>query len=126
MPVIRHAEAPRFGVDHAGATFVGLAAPSRGSKETSVWEVTVPANEVGVEHSIDHEEVFVVLAGRPLATVDGTEHELAPGDSLIVPAHQPLRLSNPSDEPATLVCVLPVGGKAKIGDGEPFIPPWAA
>ena len=126
MPVIHRSDAPHFAVDHAGATFVGLAAPSRGSKENSVWEVTVPANEVGVEHSLDREEIFVVLTGRPTATVDGAEYRLGAGDSLIVPAHQRFRLSNTTGEPASLIAVLPVGGQGQIGDGEPFTPPWAA
>src|SRR5258708_2640820 len=95
MPVIRRPEAPTFAVDHARASFVGLAAPSPGSQETSVCEVTVPAGEQGVTHSLDREEIFVVLVGRAVADVDGAAYELAAGDCLILPAQQSFSLSNP-------------------------------
>jgi len=126
MPVVRRSTAPTFSAPHGGATFIGLAAPSRGSKETSAWQVTLPPHEPGLEHSLDHEEVFVVLSGRLEVTLDGDTHEVGAGDAIIAPAHQTLSLANPFDEPASAVAILPVGARGRIGDGEPFTPPWAA
>lgn len=124
MPVIRSSAAPRYTVP--GLTVTGLAAPSRGSRETCVWRLTLAANTPGTPHSVDREEIFVVLAGRALAVVDGDTVELAPGDALIVPAQRPFSLANPHAEPFEAIAVLPVGGRAAMPEGAPFAPPWTA
>jgi quercetin dioxygenase-like cupin family protein len=124
MPVIRRSTAPVFALDGVGITFTGLAAPSRGSSETSVWEVGVPAGEAGASHSLDHEEVLIVHSGRVVVRLGEEDHELGPGDAAIAPANEPLCVSNPFDEPATLIAAVPVGTQARIGDGPTFTPPW--
>ena len=126
MPVIHRSEAPTFTAPHGGATFIGLAAPSRGSKENSAWEVAIHAGEPGLPHSIDHEELFVILSGRLTFTIGDDTHEVGPGDAVVVPAHTQLSLANPHAEPAHAIAILPVGAQGRIGDGEPFTPPWAA
>jgi quercetin dioxygenase-like cupin family protein len=122
MPVIARASAPVFPLEHA--SFVGLAAPSRGATETSVWEVTLQAGAPALEHSLDREEVLVAVAGRARATLDGVTHELGAGDAIIVPAQRRFSLANPYDTPFIAVAVLPVGGRARFPGGEPFTPPW--
>ena len=47
------------------------------------------------------------------------------GDSIVVPAGAPFSLSNDGSGDLRLLCCLPVGGQARVGDGEPFTPPWA-
>jgi quercetin dioxygenase-like cupin family protein len=123
MPFIDHAEAPRF--DLHGASFTGLAAPSRGATENAVWLVTLPPRAEGVPHRLTREEIFVVLEGAAFATLDGQMHELTPGCALVVPAQAELTLTNPHDVPFRSVAVLPVGGQALVGDNPPFTPPWA-
>jgi mannose-6-phosphate isomerase-like protein (cupin superfamily) len=125
MPVIRRTDAPTFTAPNGGAGFRGLAAPSRGAKETSAWEVTVRANEPGLAHSVDHEELFILLSGRLSITVGDEEHHVGVGDCVIVPAHATLSVANPHDEPGVAIAVLPAGAQARIGDGEPFTPPWS-
>ncbi|MDX6580052.1 MAG: hypothetical protein QOJ47_1601, partial [Gaiellales bacterium] len=39
-------------------------------------------------------------------------------------AHQRFSLANPFDAPFEAVVVLPVGGRAAMLGGEPFVPPW--
>ena len=102
MPVIRGADAPTFTAPNGGATFLGLASPSRGSSENSTWRVTIHAGEPGMEHSLDHEELFVLLDGRLVFTVGGEETEVGPGDCVIVPAHTPLSVANPHAEPLSV------------------------
>ena len=51
MPYIAAATAPVFRLD--GVVFTGLAAPSRGARETSVWRVSLEPNSPGAEHSLD-------------------------------------------------------------------------
>src|SRR5689334_24344054 len=97
MPLIQGASAPRFSLPHA--TFTGLAAPSRGSLENSVWRVELAPHAEPVPHSLSREEIFVAVSGKALADIDGEKHEINPGDALIVPAGRMLSLGNPHPEP---------------------------
>ena len=72
MPIIRGTDAATFILD--GATFVGLAAPSRGSAENSVWRVMLTSTDPGALHTLDREEVLIALSGRAVATLDGDDH----------------------------------------------------
>ncbi|HEY0994336.1 MAG TPA: cupin domain-containing protein [Kofleriaceae bacterium] len=124
MPVIRSSAAPQFTVP--GITVTGLAAPSRGARETCVWRLALAANTPGTPHSVDREEIFVVLSGRAVAVIGDDTLELAPGDALIVPAQQAFSLANPHAAPFEAIAVLPVGGLAAMPAGMPFAPPWTA
>ena len=123
MPVIPAATAPSFTMP--GLAVTGLAAPSSGATETSVWRLTLAPGAAGSEHTLDREEIFVVLAGRAVATIDGDEHHLHPGDALVVPPHRPFSLANPHGESFAAVAALPVGGRVHIPGSHPFVPPWA-
>ena len=123
MTVIRGATAPTFSLP--GLVVTGLAAPSRGSTETSVWHLVLEPGAPGVEHSMDREEVFVAVAGHALAVVDDVEAPIGTGDALVVPAGRRFSLANPSAEPFRAVVALPAGGRASMPGQAPFIPPWA-
>jgi mannose-6-phosphate isomerase-like protein (cupin superfamily) len=122
MPLVRKSEAPIFNVP--GLTVTGLASPRRGASEVCIWRLVLDPSTPGLPHSVTREETFLALSGRAVATVDGIEHALDPGDALIVPPHVRFSLANPSSEPFEAVVTLPVGGKA-ITDGAAFTPPWA-
>ncbi len=124
MPHITSQDAPSFTLE--GATIVGLAAPSRGSRELSAWRLTLAAGAPGAPHTVDREEVFVAIAGSARATLDGVDHVVRGGDALVVPAGTELRLANPHAEPFDAVVAFPAGGRAALPGGEPFVPPWAA
>jgi len=124
MPIIRSSAAPQFTIP--GLTVTGLAAPSRGARETCVWRLALAANTPGTPHSLDREEIFVVLSGRAVAAIGDDTVDLAPGDALIVPAQQAFSLANPHAEPFEAIAVLPVGGLAAAPAGPPFAPPWTA
>jgi mannose-6-phosphate isomerase-like protein (cupin superfamily) len=123
MPYIAAANAPVFKIP--GVTFTGLASPSRGSQENSVWRVTLDAGAPGAAHRLTREEVFVVKAGSAIASLSGDEIKLNVGDSLVVPAFTDFSLANPSDEIFEAVVVLPVGGRGIMDGMEPFVPPWS-
>jgi quercetin dioxygenase-like cupin family protein len=123
MPVIKSPTAPRFELPELSVT--GLAAPSRGAQETCVWQIELAPGTPGTPHSVDREEIFVVLDGRGRVDLGGSSHELAPGDTLIVPAGESFALANPGNEPMRAIAVLPVGGRARLPGGEAFVPPWA-
>jgi mannose-6-phosphate isomerase-like protein (cupin superfamily) len=123
MPVISGATAPTFEVPHV--TIHGLAAPSRGSKELCAWRVTTDPGAPGATHMVDREEVFVLLSGGAVLTMDGTEHHLVAGDAVVVPPHTPFAIGNPHGEPQEMVAVLPVGSRAIMAGRDPFVPAWA-
>lgn len=123
MPFVGASEAKIF--DIPGAQFTGLAAPSKGAKENSVWKVLLQPGAPGVPHSVTREEIFVALAGRATAVLSGVEHEMTPGSVLIVPANVEFSLSNPHKSAFEAMVVLPVGGQAKLGTEPAFSPPWA-
>jgi mannose-6-phosphate isomerase-like protein (cupin superfamily) len=122
ISLIAAAAAPMFTLP--GIEFTGLAAPSRGASESSVWIVRIAPGTPGAPHRLTREEVIVAVEGRARATVAGVDHELEAGGAVIVPARTEFALANPYAEPFRAVAVLPVGGEA-VMDGETFIPPWA-
>ena len=124
MPVIKRTAAPTF--ELPGLSVIGLASPQRGARETSVWRLAIAAGTAGTPHTVDREEIFVVVAGRALATVGADTTELAAGDALIVPAGTPFALANPFGDPFEAIAALPVGGRAALPGEPPFVPPWAA
>jgi len=122
MPIIKSDSAPAF--DLPGLHVTGLASPSRGCRETSVWRLAIAPHTEGARHSVDREEIFVVIAGRAVAELGGETIPLAPGDALVVPANVPFALANPHGEAFEAIAALPVGGRATMPGGEPFAPPW--
>jgi quercetin dioxygenase-like cupin family protein len=124
MPVISASDAPRFTL--SGVTFTGLAAPSRGARETAVWRIALDPGAPGAPHRVTREEIFIAVAGRAVATVGGERHEVAAGSALVIPADTLFALANPGGEPFEAVVVLPVGGQAAYEGQPPFTPPWAA
>jgi mannose-6-phosphate isomerase-like protein (cupin superfamily) len=115
--------APRFETD--GFVMVGLAAPSRGCATVSTWRLTATPGARSPEHRLTSDEVFVALAGELVATVDGTDVTVRAGDSLSVPPGVTFSLANRSAEPFEAVACMAAGGRALVGEGEPFSPPWA-
>lgn len=124
MPCIAADAAPRFTLHQA--VFTGLASPSRGSTENSVWIVTLEPGNTPVAHRLSREETLVAIGGRALARIGGQTHELLAGGAVVVPADTEFALHNPGPEPFRAVAVLPVGGQALVAGQPPFVPPWAA
>lgn len=122
MPHVRAADAPAFQIPDLHV--IGLASPSRGSMENSVWRVRVPAGAPGVVHSMSREEIFIALSGRAVATLGAEVHKLEPGDALIVPQDQKFSLANEGTEEFVAVAVAPASVMACMADGECFQPPW--
>ncbi|WP_108124321.1 cupin domain-containing protein [Saccharospirillum mangrovi] len=105
--------------------FTALATPTLGSRETSVWIVEIPPDSPATPHQLTHEEVFIVLQGTAEVTLGDQIEQASAGGAIIVPPDTLFQVRNNGTETFKAVCCLPVGGQAKIGDGEPFTPPWA-
>jgi mannose-6-phosphate isomerase-like protein (cupin superfamily) len=123
MSVVRAHQAPQFQLP--GVTFTGLASPSRGSRENSVWRVSVAPGTAGTAHVLDREEIFVALSGHALATVGTAQWQVGPGDALIVPAGQVFSLDNQGTESFDAIALAPHGIQVRmLRDGATFAPPW--
>lgn len=122
MPIIRAAAAPTFTLP--GISVIGLAAPSRGSRECSVWRVLLPPGAPAVEHTVDREEIFVALAGRAVALIDGQRSEIAVGDTLVVSPGHLFSLAPEGGEAFEALAVAPVGVRVSVPPGPAFAPPW--
>jgi quercetin dioxygenase-like cupin family protein len=123
MPHIPASDAPVFKIP--GTTFIGLAAPSRGSCENAAWRVTLDPGTPAKVHQLSREEILIATAGSATALLNGNELQLNAGDALIVPAFTDFSLANPHGTAFEAIAVLPVGARAMIEGGEPFVPPWS-
>jgi quercetin dioxygenase-like cupin family protein len=123
MPVIPSPPAATH--ELPGTRFTSLATPSRGSVETAVWQVEIEPGTQPAPHSLTREEVFVVLDGTAAVEIGGVVGSASAGDAIAVPPQTTFVLANGGDDTLRLLCCLPVGGQARMGDGEPFTPPWA-
>lgn len=123
MHVIRSAEAPVF--DLPGVSFTALAAPSRGSTELCAWLLDVePGVESPEAHTLDRDEVFLVVDGQIRLAPDGPL--VAAGDVVVVPAGEPIQLANPGDVPARVHVAIRAGFSARMADGSELgTPAWA-
>lgn len=124
MHVTRASDAETF--ELPGVRFTSLAAPRLGSEQICLWQLRVDAGlDTPQAHTIDRDEVFVVIQGRVRLTPKGAE--LDAGDAAIVPAGSPIQLTNAGDEPAVLHVAIQAGFSATMADGTPVgTPPWAA
>ena len=123
MPVVTAPSSPTHDLGHT--RFTSLASPSRGSCETSIWQVEIDAGSEPTPHSLSREELFVVLAGTAIVRIDGVEETACAGDAIIVPPGVMFELHNGASAPLRLLCCMPVGGQACMSDGASFTPPWA-
>jgi len=108
-----------------GTRFTSLATPSRGSIDLSIWQVEIAPGTAATPHEVTREEVFVVLAGRAEVSLGGERHEAGAGDVIVVPPDVPFAIENAGDVPLKALCCLPVGGQARLADGNAFTPSWA-
>ncbi|GAA1517722.1 cupin domain-containing protein [Nocardioides humi] len=111
------------------AVMTTLASPTlSGTGDLSVWRVAMTEGQQGPWHLFDVEQVWLVLSGEPTVEVDGDRLDLAPGDTLSLPAGVRRRISaGPGAE--LLVCGAGRGRAVPIdGDrlGDPVTPPWIA
>jgi quercetin dioxygenase-like cupin family protein len=108
-----------------GSHFTQLASPSRGSVQTSVWQVEILPGTPPAPHQVTAEEIFVVLDGEVNVTLADVVTTASAGDAIVVPANTDFALDIRGAAPLRLLCVLPVGGQARTPDGAVFTPPWA-
>lgn len=138
MPVIRRAETRR--TETPNAVMTTLASPTQGGAAQAVWRVDMRAGQSGPLHAIDTEQVWTVLTGAAVVEIDGQRHTVEAGDTVVIPAHLPRRITatSPAEVPADFraVVVAPAGLRAypldgtavapacAVPDGDKVIPAW--
>ena len=123
MPVIRTSEA----VTHEthGARFVSYATPLTGSKELCAWRGEIPAGTKAPLHTVSREEIFHLLIGELLITLDGRTDRITAGDTVIVNPGATLGVENPTYQTAISWVTTSIGLEAVLEDGTRITPPWA-
>jgi len=122
MHVTPAADAPRF--ELGGAQFTVQAAPSLGSPGLCTWRLTVPPGHGGdAPHTLDRDEVFMVLSGTVQLAADGDK--LGPGDAAVVPAGEPIALTNLGEGEAQLIVAITAGFTGYMADCTAVQPPWS-
>jgi quercetin dioxygenase-like cupin family protein len=136
MPVIRHADTRR--TETPNAVMTTLASPTQGGAGQSVWRVDMRPGQTGPLHGIDTEQVWTVLAGGATVQLDGQALTIGPGDTLVMPAHAPRRVSADPSAGFSAIAVAPAGIRAyvideakpatgsAVPDDSKLVPAWVA
>ncbi|MEV8562161.1 cupin domain-containing protein [Streptomyces sp. NPDC051917] len=123
MPVVRSSEATTHEIH--GARFVPYATPLTGSKELCAWRGEIPAGTKAPAHTVNHEEIFHLLVGELLITLDGRTERIGAGDTVIVNPGTTFAVENPTDHTALSWVTTSVALQAELADGTRITPPWA-
>ncbi|MER6462496.1 cupin domain-containing protein [Streptomyces sp. NPDC001228] len=123
MPVVRSAEATTHEIH--GARFVSYATPRTGSEELCAWRGEIPAGTRTPAHTVTREEIFHLLVGELLVSLDGRTDRVRAGDTVIVNAGSLFAVENPTDHTALSWVTTSVGLTAELSDGTRLTPPWA-
>ena len=136
MPVIRRAETRR--TETPNAVMTTLASPAQGGAGQAVWRVDMRPGQAGPLHAIDTEQVWTVLEGGAAVELDGQVLTVGPGDTLILPADAPRRVSADPAAGFAAIAVAPAGTRAytlddtrvapgcAVPDGDKLVPAWVA
>jgi quercetin dioxygenase-like cupin family protein len=136
MPVIRRAETRR--TETPNAVMTTLASPTQGGAGQSVWRVDMRPGQAGPRHAIDTEQVWTVLDGGAAVDLDGQALTVGPGDTLILPADAPRRVSADPAAGFAAIVAAPAGSRAylidagavppgrAVPDADKLIPAWVA
>ncbi|CAL9407375.1 cupin domain-containing protein [Streptomyces sp. enrichment culture] len=123
MPVVRSPEGTTHEIH--GTRFVSYASPRTGGKELCAWRGEIPAGTKAPAHTVSREEIFHLLTGELLITLDGRTERVTAGDTVIINVGAVFAVENPADRTATSWVTTSVGLTAELADGTRITPPWA-
>jgi quercetin dioxygenase-like cupin family protein len=123
MPVERAADHPTF--ELGGNTITSLAAPARGAEEAALFRIAFPPGGALPRHHHDHLDVFTVEAGGGTVHIGDDAHEVAVGDSVVVPIGVWHTFVAGSDG-ATIVVTMLAGTTFVREDGSVTVSAWVS
>jgi quercetin dioxygenase-like cupin family protein len=89
------------------ATMTTLASPTLGATSSrSLWLVEMAAGATGPIHVFDTEQIWTVIDGNVAIEIEGVDHPLDTGDTLVIPAGAERQVH------ATTACRMLVTGDA--------------
>ena len=125
MPVIRHAESRRTPTPNAVMTT--HASPTQGGAGIAMWRVEMAPAASGPAHSFDAEQVWTVLKGGATVELDGQLLAIELGDTVVMPAGVPRRVTADPQAGLAAIVTAPAGARARTPDGTDHgVPPWIA
>jgi quercetin dioxygenase-like cupin family protein len=136
MPVVRRAETRR--TETPNAVMTTLASPTQGSAGQAVWRVDMRPGQAGPRHAVDTEQIWTVLDGGASVELDGQVLTVGPGDTLILPADAPRRVSADPAAGFAAIVAAPAGARAylvdagqvpagrAVPDADKLVPAWVA
>lgn len=102
-----------------------LAGPDDGLSSLEVWSQSIAGHGATPPHRHDCEEVVLVLAGRGLLAMNGTDLPFQAGDTLIIPRGVVHQILNDGEHELRLFAVLGMAPvRAEFPDGTPIALPW--
>ncbi len=122
MPVERAEEHPSF--ELGGNAITSFAAPSRGADECVLYRADIPAGGGLPPHRHDHQDVFLLAEGSGTVFIDGQAHELAAGDSVVIPIGALHHVEAGPGGCVMMVTMLAGTLFIPEGEGEAAVPPW--
>ncbi|MER6440587.1 cupin domain-containing protein [Streptomyces sp. NPDC001185] len=123
MPVVHPSDAVVHEIH--GARFVSYATPRSGSVELCAWRGEIPAGTKAPVHTVTREEIFHLLTGELLVTLDGRTERITAGDTVIINPGVAFGVENPTGRTATSWVTTSLGLRAELADGSALTPPWA-
>ncbi|MEV0637085.1 cupin domain-containing protein [Streptomyces sp. NPDC050619] len=123
MPIIRSSEAVTHEIH--GVRFVSHATPRTGSKELCAWRGEIPPGTKAPAHTVTREEIFHLLSGELLITLDDRTDRVTAGDTVIINPGATLAVENPTDQTAISWVTTSIGLEAELADRTLITPPWA-
>lgn len=124
MTVIHHAESRRTVTPNA--TMTTHASPTQGGAGLCMGRVDMEPGASGPAHVFDAELVWTVLDGGASIELDGAQHTVEPGDTLIMPAGLQRQVRADPERGFTAVVAAPAGAKVVPAEGDLIVPAWIA
>ncbi|MEU2791715.1 cupin domain-containing protein [Streptomyces sp. NPDC007100] len=102
-----------------------LASPTLGGAGHAVWRVDMQPGARGPLHTFDAEQVWTVVGGRATVELDDEQLLVEPGDTLVMPAAVPRRISADAQEGFAAIVAATPGASASVpGSADKTVPPW--
>jgi quercetin dioxygenase-like cupin family protein len=104
-----------------------LASPTLGPTDgLSLWRVEMEGGVTGPLHVFDREQLWTVLAGEVAITVDGARSELAPGDTIVIPAGVERQVLTRTAARLIVCCASDAVASVPGEEAPRGTPPWIA